>query len=565
TNTVTLNKNGGTNGTSSVTATYGQSMPTASMPTRSGWNFVGYYDTSATTGGTQYYTSGGVSARTWNKTINTTLYARWSQSVIKCDPGKYLKKGESSCITCVKGYYCQGGSFQISTTEDQGIELCPNNYINGSTGARATTDCRIMCQAGTRVAEAYGGCVTPPGDWYMASEQSVWYGGVSETPFCSANFHIRGTAITDHISQDNCIIEVPAGKYLKKGVNLRYFRVRSDNVPTLVAHLEMYNSQWIPLNDNVANFIGGENMDIPISYNTDPDYYATCSNEGCTWELNDLYDLGYIFLEMGSKDREYTNIIVDVSEDTVNWRTVLGPLDWRTGNGISYILGVPSYFEFGTCPAGKASAAHSVSLTAADNETCQSCAAGTHSRNEGAGYCEKCAVGSYNSGIENTMCYTCQPGYTTSDVGQTSCGDVCSNSNEYVNNWSSVSWNANNTVTNLCKITGCVGGYWSDSNAACSEVGEGYWSASGSILRNQCAIGLTTAGYGLGADEASDCGHILHYGDNMLYLNSAKKTTPSLYINIDGTIFYGNMSTANKNSLRINSAGTTYSVYDDTM
>ena len=74
--TVTLNRNGGSGGSASVTATYGLAMPTATMPTRTGYTFTGYYD--AVDGGNQYYKSDGSSARTWNKTSNTTLYAQWS-------------------------------------------------------------------------------------------------------------------------------------------------------------------------------------------------------------------------------------------------------------------------------------------------------------------------------------------------------------------------------------------------------------------------------------------------------------------------------------------------------
>ena len=76
--TVTLNANGGNGGTASVTATYNSAMPSATMPTRAGYTFQGYYDTSATSGGTQYYTAAGASARAWNKTAATTLYARWT-------------------------------------------------------------------------------------------------------------------------------------------------------------------------------------------------------------------------------------------------------------------------------------------------------------------------------------------------------------------------------------------------------------------------------------------------------------------------------------------------------
>ena len=78
--TVSFSPNGGTGGQSTnVTATYGSTMPTISTtaPTKEGYTFGGWYDTSAATGGTQYYTAAGASARTWNKASDTTLYARW--------------------------------------------------------------------------------------------------------------------------------------------------------------------------------------------------------------------------------------------------------------------------------------------------------------------------------------------------------------------------------------------------------------------------------------------------------------------------------------------------------
>ena len=79
--TVSFNNNGGSGGQSSnVTATYDSAMPEISTtaPTKTGHIFGGWYDTSAATGGTQYYTATGASARTWNKTSATTLYARWT-------------------------------------------------------------------------------------------------------------------------------------------------------------------------------------------------------------------------------------------------------------------------------------------------------------------------------------------------------------------------------------------------------------------------------------------------------------------------------------------------------
>lgn len=78
--TVTLDDNGGSGGSGSVTATYDSSMPSANTPNRSYYTFNGYY--TSTSGGTQYYTSSMSSARTWNKTSNTTLYAQWTAKSI---------------------------------------------------------------------------------------------------------------------------------------------------------------------------------------------------------------------------------------------------------------------------------------------------------------------------------------------------------------------------------------------------------------------------------------------------------------------------------------------------
>ena len=97
--TVTLNKNNGAGGTDSITATYDSAMPSISLPSRFGYTFQGYYDTSAQTGGTQYYTLTGASARAWNKTSNSTLYARWSansHNILLKAEGGLLSNGKDS-------------------------------------------------------------------------------------------------------------------------------------------------------------------------------------------------------------------------------------------------------------------------------------------------------------------------------------------------------------------------------------------------------------------------------------------------------------------------------------
>ncbi|MBQ7985836.1 MAG: RICIN domain-containing protein, partial [Clostridia bacterium] len=80
--TVTLNNQSPTTcGTTSVTATYGLAMPKITVPTKTGHTFGGYY-TGTNGSGTQYYKADGTSARNWDKTAITTLYAKWT-------PNKY--------------------------------------------------------------------------------------------------------------------------------------------------------------------------------------------------------------------------------------------------------------------------------------------------------------------------------------------------------------------------------------------------------------------------------------------------------------------------------------------
>ena len=74
--TVTFDKQDGTGGTNSVTATYDSAMPSASAPTRSGYIFRGYY-TEPDGGGTKYYNADMTSANDWDIADNQTLYAKW--------------------------------------------------------------------------------------------------------------------------------------------------------------------------------------------------------------------------------------------------------------------------------------------------------------------------------------------------------------------------------------------------------------------------------------------------------------------------------------------------------
>ncbi|MBQ9206633.1 MAG: InlB B-repeat-containing protein [Treponema sp.] len=102
--TVTLNANGGTGGSTSVTATYNSAMPALTSPTRTGYTFQGYYDTSAATGGTQYYTKEKMSATTYTTDGTKTLYARWTANTYTVTISTGWAKGETTTTTVTATY-----------------------------------------------------------------------------------------------------------------------------------------------------------------------------------------------------------------------------------------------------------------------------------------------------------------------------------------------------------------------------------------------------------------------------------------------------------------------------
>lgn len=83
---VSLKYNDGTTGGETVIATYGQPMPTITVPTRPGYEFYGYfaeqpgYNDNWLNGGIRYYNSDGTSAKKWDKKRNETLYAHWKSA-----------------------------------------------------------------------------------------------------------------------------------------------------------------------------------------------------------------------------------------------------------------------------------------------------------------------------------------------------------------------------------------------------------------------------------------------------------------------------------------------------
>ena len=100
--TVTLDRQGATNGSSSTTATYDSAMPSITPPTKTGYTFQGYY-TSPNGGGTKYYNSNGTSARNYDIANSTTLYAYWTANTYKISLDRQGATNGSSSVTATYG------------------------------------------------------------------------------------------------------------------------------------------------------------------------------------------------------------------------------------------------------------------------------------------------------------------------------------------------------------------------------------------------------------------------------------------------------------------------------
>ena len=126
--TVTLNQQSGSGGSSSVQATYGSAMPSATMPTRTGYTFNGYFD--ATSGGTKYYNANGSGAKNWDKTAAATLYAQWNlvNYTISCD-----LKGGAVATANPTSYTIETATFTLNNPTRAGYTFAGWTGSNGET------------------------------------------------------------------------------------------------------------------------------------------------------------------------------------------------------------------------------------------------------------------------------------------------------------------------------------------------------------------------------------------------------------------------------------------------
>ena len=195
---VVFDRQSGSGGTESVTATFGSAMPSASAPSRTGYTFTGYY-TSANGGGTQYYDENMSSVRNWNiATSPTTLYANWTPNTytltFNVQKGDALNPSTQS-VTYDAEYGTlptpirHGFSFKgWYTTENGGLET--GTEVTGSD---------IYTIDGNQTIYAHWNTITVNVDAYSAETQLA--GNYFRTFFDSQVAHVLPTGVTAYKGQ----------------------------------------------------------------------------------------------------------------------------------------------------------------------------------------------------------------------------------------------------------------------------------------------------------------------------------------------------------------------------
>ncbi len=178
--TLTFDRQGGTGGTSSIQVVLGQSVPEITPPTKTGYNFVGYFSGKNGTG-TQYYSSSGTALAPWGNQNSATLYAHWEGKsyTVVYHPGYSgvssashtgFKYGTSTALRTISalGYNRSGYKFLgWATSSGGGVAYSNGQNVNCLSSNGGEVHLYAVWQANTYMvtAEANSGSIPSTSGW----------------------------------------------------------------------------------------------------------------------------------------------------------------------------------------------------------------------------------------------------------------------------------------------------------------------------------------------------------------------------------------------------------------
>ncbi len=219
--TITLDADGGSDGTSSVTVTFGSDMPSATAPTKANYTFMGYF-TAENGAGTQYYYPDMSSKRVWDDDTGliNTLYAYWAD----CHTDKTIKVS----------YDSNGG---YGTMEPQLVRLADNIKANIFIKGDATTHKQNYFSGWNTKADGTGRGYQP-GDVIFATEEYSEITLYAQWDPTFKDIYVIATAddLLDFATQVN------GGDMSRKGI--------------LAADIDMSGKIWTPIGTYYVPFQG---------------------------------------------------------------------------------------------------------------------------------------------------------------------------------------------------------------------------------------------------------------------------------------------------------------------
>ncbi len=498
-----------------------------------------------------------------------------SDCKISCGAGtRIASPNATSCTTPAGNWWI--GAHTVAAGSSSPVNNCNTGYAISGTAATnhdAAADCGITCNAGYYIPTAGGGCKVCTAGKYCTGGTKNQTETLAVTGSCPAGTYSTGgatsSACTAAVSGYTAAV-CAANKYSDAGASsctdCATAKGYTNSGTTAAAHAGIASCRTSCKGDQYVASAGAGCVTVGEGY---------YGREAAATSVAQNATLARTQCPAGYRNGAATTVEANCAMSVA---------------GGKYVAVAKESAASGTCAAGYAKAAHTV--TYGNTSSCAACTGATYAANTGQASCTTCpaatnatdvsSYGYYNKGGTNDHtvregCYAifkaksvpngsmtgyqCYIDKDTNGYGLAATGKSCwVNTSQLKCNGGYYNAAANGGATQPSAST--LENLW---NNACIGVGVGYWSGANSLTRTQCATGLTTIGYGAGADEAADCGRVLHVGDTKLYLRSTKKTTPSLNVKIGNTTFYGNMSTATKGTLRINSGGTKYSVHDDSM
>ena len=592
--TVNYNENGGdavTNGS----CTYGGSFKLPSAATKDGSVFAGWKlkDGTVKNAGdsvTCNYTNLGVYSGT-----STAVTAQWT--------------------ACAAGNYCPGDNTEIA---------CPSPYSNSVVGSDAVNDCYLTTTAGNYVAETGKGQVTCAAGGYCLGGTTVYHSsgvgittGGRDACECGTYNANTGSSVATACTKTSAGYYSAAGATSQTKATAGYYAAAGACKQTACSGRTKYSAAGASSCKTVSS-----------------GYYTTgCNSSGniCTGQSQCVSGT---YCESGvqkSCPSDATRTVASANGSvaaTSCYVTCASSIEIL--NGTTSVVSSTINYNGSTYPACTYSASCNDGYEVSGNGTtapaCTACTVGSYGGGNTVA-CSVCPNGGTTASVATTAITSCYktglPYEATRGDGTQRCfytsGD--GDSAEYSTDCDSIQitscdakyylktatdtnctgagtgyWSAAGELTRTrcptnyrsggaassqsgCKTKCADGAYVATAKAACVNVGSGYYAATHTVaygktssVRGQCADGLTTIGYGAGANEEGDCGRVLNVDGEKLYLRSTKKTEHALHVRVGEDVFYGNMDTSSKvisegatNKLRIRYNDTVYYVHDDSV